>query len=81
MGVTIAPLKIKKHSHYSEIIGSDNQGKFSIEIQNDCSQIRINSDIDGDFTEQVYIDVNVQELTAIRDFITDVLSAVGQTGT
>ncbi len=61
-------MKIKKTDHYIQINGIDNQGEFKIEIQKDCSQMRIES---GD--DSAFIDLNYRELKVIRDCITEVL--------
>lgn len=73
MGIT-SKIGVVKHKHYSELTGSDYQGKFGLQIQNDFSQIRLFSGVDSDWSDSVHIDVNKEELTSIRDFITAVLT-------
>lgn len=66
-------MKIKKTEHYTEIKGVDNNGKFLIRIQKDCSRFQIETE-DND----TYIDVNFSELKIIRDTITEVLDGFGK---
>lgn len=61
-------MKVRKTEYYTEIKGKDENGDFSIQLQNDCSQIRVETE-DGD----VYLDIDHQKLRLIRDTITEVL--------
>lgn len=62
-------MEISKGAYYIKIEGSDDNGDFEIQIQNDCSQLRINTE-DGN----VYIDINKQELIEIRDSINYIIN-------
>lgn len=66
-------MEVEKNEYYTQVKGSDINGEFNIEIQNDCSQLRIET---GD--SEAYIDVNFRELKTIRDSITSVLDAFGK---
>lgn len=61
-------MEIVKTQHYTHISGTDQNGKFKISVQNDCSQLRVESDFD-DF----FIDTNYRELKAIHNAIGGVL--------
>lgn len=67
-------MKIERNEHFIKISGSDNNGEFNIEIQNDCSQIRIETDCND-----AYIDVNYRELKIIMNTITEVLDKFSKT--
>jgi len=54
--------------HFIKLTSEDGNGEFSIEIQKDCSQIRIDLEDDN-----VYFDTNKKELEIIRDAINDIL--------
>lgn len=55
--------------HYIQFNGYDINGEYKVEIQRDCSQVRVET---GD--SDAYIDTNYTELKAIRDAITEVLT-------
>lgn len=59
--------------HYISVTGTDENGEFEIQIQTDCSQLRIQAD-----NSDVFIDVDFNELKTIRDAITQVLDGYFQ---
>jgi hypothetical protein len=65
-------MKVSQTKHFIKVTGEDVNGDFSIEIQNDCSQLRISTG-DGDS----YIDTSSRELRIIRDAITKALEGMG----
>ena len=56
--------------HNIQIRALDNNGKFLIRIQKDCSQLEIQTE-----NNNAYIDINYLELKTIRDALTEVLDA------
>lgn len=58
-----------EHQHVFE--SGDSRGKYQFMIHKDLSQIQIESDIDDTpFSDFAFIDVNREELIAIRDLLT-----------
>lgn len=61
-------MQVTVNNHYTTINGADDESEFEIQIQNDCSQIRIQKDLDS-----VFMNVNCRELKIIRDTLTDII--------
>lgn len=51
----------------------DFRGKFQFRIHKDLSQIQIETEMDDDFGEDMYLDIDRDELIAIRDLLTKVI--------
>ena len=66
-------MKTAETKHYISVAGTDENGEFEIQIQNDCSQLRIRAD-----NSDVFIDVDYNELKTIRNAITQVLDGYFQ---
>jgi hypothetical protein len=62
-------MEIKNSADYIELIGIDYNGSFSVEIKNDCSNIRIER-----LNCNLTIHTNSYELKIIRDAINEVLA-------
>ena len=63
-------MKIKKTKHYIEVRGVDQNGKFLIRIQKDCSQLQMETE-----GNDAYIDISYRELKTIYDAIAEVLES------
>ena len=63
-------MKIEKYSHYTEMVSGDENGQWKIEIQNDCTQIRIESE---DGSNDLFINTDKKELIAIRDLLAKII--------
>lgn len=61
-------MDIKRTEHYIEIIGEDDNGKFTIRIQKNSSQLQIETG-----NSEAFIDINYYELKTIHDAIAEVL--------
>lgn len=57
-----------EHQHIFE--SSDSKGKYKFMVHKDLSQIQFESDMDDDFSDFAYIDVDRKQLIAIRDLLT-----------
>jgi hypothetical protein len=63
-------MRIETYRNYIQITSKDRNGIWNIQIQKDCSQIRIGTENDD---ATVYIDTDKSELRAIRDCLNEVL--------
>lgn len=61
-------MKVEKLEYYTEAITRDEDGEVSLQIQNDCSQIRIKKE-----WEDSYLDIDKKDLIIIRDMINGLL--------
>jgi len=67
-------MKTFKTEYHHVIEGSDYQGNFQIRVHKDLSQIQVENDMDGEFSgNDIAIDVNIEELKEIRDFLISIL--------
>lgn len=57
--------------YYTEFKAMDSQGEYSVQVQNDGSQLRFSTE---DGLNQIFFDTNKSELIAIRDCIDKVVS-------
>lgn len=68
-------MEIIKEQYQTICKSSDSQGKFEFRIQNDCSQIQLETSIRDDRSDGVYADVNRIELEQMAKAILSVLGA------
>ncbi|WP_313373791.1 hypothetical protein [Chishuiella sp.] len=68
-------MEIIKNEYQIICKSSDSQGDFEFRIQNDCSQIQLETSIVDDRSDSVYADVNRIELKQMADAILFVLGA------
>ena len=61
-------MNIKRTEHFIEYQSGDNNGEFIIRVQKDCSQLQMET-ADSD----AFVDVNLKELTDIRDCLTEAI--------
>ena len=65
-------MKIEKLQHYTSLEIYDDNNRYDIQIQNDCSQLRIDPN-NGGF--DIFINTNKKELTMLRDMLTQVIES------
>jgi hypothetical protein len=66
-------MKRKDTEHRLIFESSDEQGTFEFRVHRNCRQVQLESGIDG-FSNEAYINVDITELKAIRDMLTEALN-------
>lgn len=63
-------MKVNEFKHYIELRSADCNGTWSVQVQNDCSQIRL---LTEDDVFDSFIDTDKKELTALRDILNKII--------
>ena len=67
-------MKTIENKHQFIFRSKDQYGIFELRIHKDCSQIQLETQIEGDFGgDSVFADVSIKELIAINDMIKRIL--------